>query len=222
MEYTGAIQCACTNKKMAKRLKAGSDPMHKKKIYYCGFSFPLSRHINPKSISLKYSIDRPNVVKSIQKLLFESDPDNGKIGVVLGPRGSGKTRAVMQACSNAPGPNYVLYKEIYMNSEAAEQLAHAVDMPLSRNIFDSIFNSLGLDSQSYYFPEDSVKAIAYVLNKVARRSKQAFEKEDLKTLPCFVIDATELLAMDEPAILNALLRLAQYYVRAKKIRIGSC
>ena len=144
------------------------------------------------------------------------------IGVVLGPSGSGKTRAVMEACSTPPGPNYVLYKEIYMNSEAAEQLAelaHAANIPLSRNIFDSIFNSLGIDSQAYYFPNDSVKAITYVLNKIARRSKEEFEKKDLQKLPCFVIDASELLAVHEPDILNAILRLAQYYVRAKKLRI---
>ena len=137
----------------------------------------------------------------------------------MGPAGSGKTRAVMEACSIPPGPNYVLYKEIYMNSEAARQLAHAADMPLSRNIFDSIFNSLGLDSLTYYFPDDSVKAITYVLNKTARRSKEAFEKEGIKKLPCFVIDASELLAVHEPDILNTILRLAQYYVRAKKLRI---
>ena len=52
----------------------------------------------------------------------------------------------MEACSKPPGPGYVLYKEIYMNSEAAEQLAHVANIPLSRNIFDSIFNSLGPDS----------------------------------------------------------------------------
>ena len=199
------VNSKCTNRKMADRLKAGSNPHQKLK-------------------SLKYSIDRPDVVESIQELLFKSDPNNGRIGVILGPGGSGKTRAVMEACSKSPGPGYVLYKEIYMNSEAAEQLAHVANIPLSRNIFDSIFNSLGLDSaqsysQSYYFPNDSVKAITYVLNKVAKKSKEAFEKEHLQKLPCFVIDASELLAVHEPDILNVILRLAQYYVRARKLRI---
>ena len=191
-----------TNKKIVDRLKTGSNPL-----------YPNSRLI------LKDSIDRPDVVKSIQKLLFESDPDNGRVGVILGPAGSGKTRAVMEACSKPPGPGYVLYMETYMNSQVAEQLAYAANISLSRNIFDSIFNSLGLDSQTYYFPDDSVKAITYVLNKVARRSKEVFEKEDLQKLPCFVIDASELLAVHEPDILNTILQLAQYHVRTKKLRI---
>ena len=53
-------------------------------------------------------VDRSGVVKSIQKLLFESNPDNGKIGVIVGPKGSGKSCVVIEACSIKPGPNYVL------------------------------------------------------------------------------------------------------------------
>ena len=189
-----------TNHGIAKRLKAGSNPKESHR-------------------SLEYSVNR-DVVKSIQKLLFESDPDNGKIGVILGPTGSGKTRAVIEACSVAPGPNYILYQEIYQTSETAgKQLADAANIPLSRHTFDYIYRFLGFDSL-FYFPSDPVEAVTYVLNKVARRSMEAFEKElDLNKLPCFVIDASELLAVDEPGILNTLLRLAQYYVRTKKLRI---
>ena len=123
--------------------------------------------------------------------------------------------------STAPfGPNYILYQEIYMNSEVAEQLAHTADMPLSRNILDSICMNLGFDPQSYNFPEEPDKAITYVLNKIARRSKKAFEKNDsLECLPCFIIDAAELLAIHKPDQLDILLRLGQYYARAKKLRI---
>ena len=188
-----------TNQWIAERLMAGSNPKESQR-------------------SLEYSVNRFDVVKSIQKLLFESDPDNGRIGVILGPTGSGKTRAVIEACSVAPGPNYILYQEIYQTSEAGKQLAHAANIPLSRNTFDYIYRFLGFDSL-FYFPSDPVEAMTYVLNKVASRSVEAIEKENLKKLPCFVIDATELLAVDEPAILNALLQLAQYYVRAKKLRI---
>ena len=48
-----------TNERIAQRLKAGSNP----------------KESQPP---LEYSVDRSDVVKSIQKLLFESDPDNGK------------------------------------------------------------------------------------------------------------------------------------------------
>ena len=188
-----------TNKWIAQRLKAGSNP----------------KESQPP---LEYSVDRSDVVKSIQKLLFESDPDNGKIGVVLGPAGSGKTRAVIEACSVAPGPNYILYQEIYQTSEAGKQLAHAADIALSRSTYDYIYRFLGFDSL-FYFPSDPVEAMTHVLNKVAKRSMEAFEKEGLKKLPCFVIDASELLAVHKPDILNTILRLAQYYVRAKKLRI---
>ena len=188
-----------TNERIAQRLKAGSNPKESHR-------------------PLEYSVDRSDVVKSIQKLLFESDPDNGKIGVVLGPAGSGKTRAVIEACSVAPGPNYILYQEIYQISEAGKQLAHTADIPLSRSTYDYIHRFLGFDSL-FYFPSDPIEAVTYVLNKVAKRSMEAFEKEGLKKLPCFVIDASELLAVHEPDILNTILRLAQYYVRAKKLRI---
>ena len=188
-----------TNERIAQRLKAGSNPKESQR-------------------SLEYSVDRSEVIKSIQKLLFESNPDNGRIGVVLGPAGSGKTRAVIEACSVAPGPNYILYQEIYQTSEAGKQLARAADIPLSRSTFDYIYRFLGFDSL-FYFPGDPVEAMTYVLDKVAKRSMEAFEKEDIKKLPCFVIDASELLAVHEPNILNAMLRLAQYYVRAKKLRI---
>ena len=193
-----------TNHKLIKRLRDGSDPDRFK-------------------ASLKHKVDRSDVVKSIQKLLFESDLDNGKIGVILGPKGSGKSRAVIEACSNPPGPHYILYQEIYQTSEAAQQLAHAAAIPLSRNIFDSIFVSLGLDSQFYYIPKDPFQAMAYVLNKVARRSMEETKTHrhggQLKYLPCFVIDAAELLAVDKPDIFDNLLRLAQYHIRAKKLRI---
>ena len=188
-----------TNQGIAKRLKAGSNPKESHR-------------------SLEYSVNRSDVVKSIQKLLFESDPDNGRIGVILGPTGSGKTRAVIEACSVTPGPIYILYQEIYQTSKTVgKQLAHAANIPLSRNTFDYIYRFLGFDSL-FYFPSDPVEAMTYVLNKVAKRSMEAFEKEDLKRLPCIVIDASELL-VDEPAIFNTLLRLAQYYVRTKQLRI---
>ena len=90
---------------------------------------------------------------------------------------------------------------------------------LTRNIFDSIFNSFGLDCQAYYFPEDSENALTYVLNKVAKRSREAITKKSLKELPCFVIDAAELLAMHKPDLLDVVLRMGQYYARAKKLRI---
>ena len=161
------------------------------------------------------------MVESIRRLI-ESDADGGKIGIVLGPTGSGKTLATMEACSTSFGrpnySNYILYKEIYMNSQVAEQLAHVAGIPLTRNIFDSIFNSFGLDCQAYYFPEDSDKAITYVLNKVAKRSKEALAKKSLKHLPCFVIDAAELLAMHKPDLLDTVVRLGKYYARAKKLR----
>ena len=189
-----------TNQGIGKRLKAGSNPKESRR-------------------SLKYSVNRSDVVKSIQKLLFESDPDNGRIGVIVGPTGSGKTCAVIEACSVTPGPNYTLYQEIYQASETAgKQLAHAANIPLSRSTFDYIYRFFGFDSL-FYFPSDPVEAITYVLNKVASRSMEVTKREDLKRLPCFVIDATELLAVDEPAILNTLLRLAQYYVYTKKLRI---
>ena len=75
-----------TNQRMAEKLKAGSNPKESQR-------------------SLEYSVDCSDVVKSVQKLLFESDPDNGRIGVILGPTGSGKTRAVIEACSVVPEPN---------------------------------------------------------------------------------------------------------------------
>lgn len=195
-----------TNQKITKRLRDGSDPL------------PKEEHSKGSS---KY-IDRPDVVKSIHKLLFESDPDNGKIGFILGPKGSGKSRAVMEACSTTPGPSYILYQEVYQISQAAEQLAHAAGFPRDRNIVDRIYQRLfQVDSLDvfYYFPKDTVQAITYVLNKIARKSKEAIKEHDLNRLPCFVIDATELLALHEPETLNTLLRLANYYARAKKMRI---
>ena len=186
-----------TNKWIAERLKAGSNPKESQR-------------------SLEYSVNRSDAVKSIQKLLFESDPDNGRIGVIVGPTGSGKTHAVTEACSVAPGPNYILYQEMYQTLEAGKQLAHAADIPLTYDYY--IYRFLGFDSL-FNFPSDTVEAITYVLNKVAGKSREAFEKEDLKKLPCFVIDATEILAAHEPDILNTLLRLAQYYVHTKKLRI---
>ena len=191
------------NCKLVKRLRNGSDPKHTK-------------------LSLQHElIDRSDVVKSIQKLLFESDPDNGKIGIILGPKGSGKSSAVIKACSDPPGPKYILYQEIYQTSDFARQLAHAAAIPLSRNIFDSVFSSLGLDSQFYYFPKDPIQAINYVMNKVARRSKEEFKKQNIQLnyLPCFVIDAAELLAVYDPRIFDPLLLLAQHYIRLKKLRI---
>ena len=189
-----------TNQGIGKRLKAGTNPKESRR-------------------SLEYSVNRSDVVKSIQKLLFESDPNNGRIGVILGPTGSGKTRAVIEACSVTPGPNYTLYQEIFQASETAgKQLAYAANIPLSRSTFDYIYRFLGFDSL-FYFPSDPVEAMTYVLNKVASRSMEAIKREDLKRLPCFVIDATELLAVDEPAILNTLLRLTRHYVYTKKLRI---
>ena len=182
-----------TIERIAQRLKAGSNPKESHR-------------------PLEYSVDRSDVVKSIQKLLFESDPDNGKIGVVLGPAGSGKTRAVIEACSVAPGPNYILYQEIYLTSESGKQLARAADIPLCRITYGYIYRILagilGLDPVN-------VEAMTFLLDK----AMETFEKEGLKKLPCFVIDASELLAVHEPYILNTILRLAQYYVRAKKLRI---
>ena len=191
-----------TNRELVKRLKDGSKPRRSRS-------------------ALKDGINRSDVVESIKKLLYQSEPENGKIGVILGPRGSGKSYVVIEACSNSPGPRYILSQEIYQTSEAARQLAHAAAIPLSRNIFDSIFNSLGLDSQFYNYPDDPIQAITYVMNKVARRSKEQMTKQNgqLKYLPCFVIDAAELLAIRNPDIFDTLLLLAQYYIQAKKLRI---
>ena len=188
-----------TNRGVAERIKAGSNPKESQR-------------------SLECTVNRSGVVKSIQKLLFESDADNGRISVILGPAGCGKTRAVIEACSVAPGPNYILYQEIYQTSETAKQLAHAANIPLSRTTFDYMYRFLGFESL-FYFPSNPVEAVTYVMNKVANRAMEIIEKDDLKQLPCFVIDATELLAEYEPDILNTLLRLAQYYVRTKKLRI---
>ena len=191
-----------TNRELVKKLRSGSNPKRSRS-------------------TLKYEIDRPDVVKSIQKLLFESDPDNGKIGVILGPEGSGKSVAVIEACSNPPGPKYILYQEVYQTSEFARQLAHAAAIPLSRNIFDNIFNGLGLDSQFYKYPDDPIQAITYVMSKVARRSKEEIKKQhgQLKYLPCFVIDAAEILAVYDPGIFDALLLLAKHYIHVKRLRI---
>ena len=96
---------------MAKKLETGTNPLETKRKFDC-------------------KIERPDVVKSIRGL-FESDADGGKIGIVLGPTGSGKTQATMEACSKPQSPNYILYKEIYMNSRVAEQLAHVAGIPLT-------------------------------------------------------------------------------------------
>ena len=227
-----------TKRRMTKRLRNGSDrkPMR----------------------SFEWKIDRSDTIESIQKLLFESDPDNGKIGVILGPEGSGKSFAVIEAYSNTPGPKHILYQEVYQTSEFARQLANAANIPLSRNIFDSIFNGLGLDSQFYKYPDDPIQAITYVMNKVAKRSKEEMEwlesqfyiylddpfhynypddrilityvmnkvaKEEmeqngqLKHLPCFVIDAAEILAIYDTDMFDALLLLAKHYIDFKKLRI---
>ena len=69
-----------TNKIMAERLKAGSNPLK------------MENHSDPpksppRSKLLLYKIDRPDVVKSIQRFLFKPDTDSVKIGVILGPTG---------------------------------------------------------------------------------------------------------------------------------------
>lgn len=189
-----------TNQKIIKKLRNGS---------------------NPRSFQYQHRVlvDRSDVIKEIQKLLFESDLENGKFGVILGPAGTGKTRVVVDACSNTDhGPGYILYQEVYSTSEAAKQLAQAADIPLSRTSFDNVYRYLGFESL-FYFPSDHVEAMTYVLNKVARRSLEVIEKDNLTRLPCFVIDGAELLAVHEPDVLCTLLRLAQYHVCAKALRV---
>ena len=92
-------------------------------------------------------------------------------------------------------------QEIYPTLEAGKQLAHAANIPLTYDYY--IYRFLGFDSL-FNFPSDTVEAMTYVL-KVAGKSREVFEKEDLKKLPCFVIDATELLTVHEPDTLNKLL-----------------
>ena len=59
------------------------------------------------------------------------------------------------------------------------------------------------------------------MNKIARRSKEEIKKQrgQLKYIPCFVIDAAELLAVRNPDIFDTLLLLAKHYINAKKLRV---
>ena len=127
----------------------------------------------------------------------------------------------MEACSNPPGPKYILYQEIFQTSEVVQQLAHAAAIPLSCNIFDHVFNSFGLDSQLYKYPDNPMQAISYVMNKIAKRSLEEIQKQpdQLKYLPCFVIDAAELLPVYNPDLFDILLRLAHHYIYTKKLRV---
>ena len=72
---------------------------------------------------------------------------------------------------------------------------------------------------TFYFPQDPVKAMTYVLDYVAWRAEELAKEDNRQVLPCFVIDGVENLAIHQPAVFDALIRMAKYYARTKKLRI---
>lgn len=187
---------------MAEKLRSGTDPMHS------------------KGLPLEYTINRSDVVKSIQKLCLNQIQIMERLASFWvhqeGPENLvlfAKHVALLQALST-----FSIRRSIKLLRLLNNRLAKAAGIPISPNIVDSVFRYLGFeDCPFYYFPNDPVHALTFVLNKVARRSKEAIIQDHLKQLPCFVIAASELLALYQPDLLDYLLRLAKYHVRSKKL-----
>ena len=188
------------------------------------------RHINDKIDSQLISgtrprfrgpcvtlIDRSDVVNCIYKLLIEPDPVDETFGIITGPTGTGKTQSTIAACNVKP--EWILYHEITQPMAAAKQLAVKLGIPVTPGIFHRIEAYLFPSFNSFYFPEDPVKAMEYVLQYVASRAKEVAKKVDDKVMPCLVIDGVENLAKYQPDVLQVLMRLAKYYAYRKKLRI---
>ncbi|XP_065883378.1 uncharacterized protein [Dysidea avara] len=170
----------------------------------------------PTQTHFNFTADRSDVVSEIQKLLMESDAENGKFGVILGPKGTGKTHATIAACNIKS--NGIVYKKINQPLNTPAGLASAAGIPVVPSIFDRIERLFGLQS-SFYFPHDPVKATSYVLRHVAMKADQLQKEDNMKMLPCFVIDGAELVAKYQPEVFDTILRYAEYYATTKRLRI---
>jgi len=156
-------------------------------------------------------------VHSIERLLTQLEAENGKFGIIMGPTGTGKTQATIAACNTKP--EWILYHEITHPYTAAKQLAITAGIPIKPNIAQRIQEYFLPNFRTFYFPQDPVKAMTYVLDHVALRAEELAKDRGLQRLPCFVIDGVEVLAKHQPDVFNALVRLAKYYARTKKLRI---
>ena len=171
---------------------------------------------NPHSSQGRF-VYNSSSVHSIKKLLTELEPENGKFGIIMGPTGTGKTQATIVACNDKP--EWILYHEITHPFTAAKQLAMTAGIPIKPSIAQRIEEYFLPKFRTFYFPQDPVKAMTYVLDYVAWRAEELAKDRGLQKLPCFVIDGVEALAKYQPDVFNALVRLAKYYARTKKLRI---
>ena len=125
--YTEHVQKS-TSHSIYSKLKSGSKPMQ---------------------TSLNYTVDRSDVVDKIQKLLVKSDPENGKIGVIVGPKGTGKTYEMIAACNKSP--KGIIYKKVNQSHNTPQRLASAVGIPVLPSFADKIEQLFGLES-SFFSP----------------------------------------------------------------------
>ena len=170
----------------------------------------------PKQLMCDFAIDRSEEIERI-KSLFIAEPTSPNFGVVLGPSGTGKTYASRAACNERP--DYILYHEIISPYSAPEELAKVAGMPVRPSFGDRFFCRFTSSEIYLGLPEDRTKALVFVLNKVAERSKKFIFKKTTKYLPCFVIDGSDLLAKEDERSFIKLVDLAKRLANENRLRI---
>lgn len=143
----------------------------------------------PQQLFHKFTIQHPELVESI-KGLFIVTTEMPSFGVVLGPTGTGKTYMARAACNESP--MYVLYHKILNPKESWQKLQayHSV----RPSLLDNLFSRYTANKMYNGIPEDS---LFFVPKKVAKRSVYLRKKDNISTIPCYIIDGIDLLAKYE-------------------------
>lgn len=156
-------------------------------------------------------IDRSSIVDNIIQTCKDSiRPQDNKAGVILGPKGSGKSYLTRSACNKHP--EGFLYCDASSSTEFSQLLAETIGIPTKpTGLYDLIMRCFGSKNTYYYnIPEDNVAAVGFMLDILNQRAIEfQMKRREKFSQPCLFIDGADKIAECQPEVFAKLVDVAK-------------